>query len=83
MNSILVICIIIPFYLNLSIAQLNETTIVAEDNLQLPLIGFLEGLPMEDVVEFVDLQLNRTVSKGQRDAQMKAWAKKQDKKIKV
>ena len=44
---------------------------------------FLEGLPMKAVEEFVDLQLNRTIPKSERDTRMNQWAKDQGKKANV
>jgi hypothetical protein len=44
---------------------------------------FLNGLPMPVVEEFVTTQLDRNFTRGERDTRLRAWAKKQGKKVQV
>jgi hypothetical protein len=46
-------------------------------------MGFLDGLPMDVVEKFVDLQLNRTIPKKERDSRMQEWAKENNKKVSI
>ncbi|KAI6227638.1 hypothetical protein M3Y99_01225300 [Aphelenchoides fujianensis] len=38
---------------------------------------FLEGLPLAEIEAFVDIQLNRTINKGERESRLRKWAKQQ------
>ncbi|KAI6193545.1 hypothetical protein M3Y96_01029600 [Aphelenchoides besseyi] len=44
-------------------------------------IEFLKGLPLNEIESFIDIQLNRTMARGDQETLLEKWAKKQGNEI--
>jgi hypothetical protein len=73
------------FLFSFALAKIPNSIDAYDESMEDPVLimSFMDKVPLKSVEQFLDIHLNRNISKKTREDEMYAWAKRQGKGIAV